>query len=92
MQTNQAFIYAVNGNIIPILPKNKTDFSLEELQGFVKGNIEVVSLKCGRYMIVNEEGKLNSFEYNEQASKLYGQEPLDFIVGDVLVTPTSFVR
>ena len=39
-------------------PSNGTDFSLEELRGFVGGHIELVRLSKSQVMVVNEEGKV----------------------------------
>ena len=41
-----------------VVPSNGTDFSLEELRGFVGGYIEIVCLSQSWIMVVNEEGKL----------------------------------
>ena len=87
-EDQQAFIYQANGEIIPIMPKNNSLFTLQELQDIVKGYIEVVYLKDGRLMIINEEGKLNDLAPNPQATKLYN---IDYIVGDVLVTPKKYI-
>lgn len=89
--TNQAFIYRTNGEILPILPKNGTDFQLKEMQEIVGGYLQVVHLKDGRVMVLNEEGKIDHLDYNEQATHLYNNQ-YDFIVGDVLVTPASFIK
>ena len=88
MQTEQAFIYKTDGEIIPILPKNKKVFSLKELQDIVGGYIEIVYLNDGRIMVVNEEGKINGLDYNLQGTLAYRK---DVIVGNVLVTPYKFI-
>lgn len=90
----QAFIYKTTGEIIPVYPKNGTDFTLEELQSFVKGSIELVSLKDGLFMIVNEEGKLFDLEENEQATDLFrlSYNTNDYICGNALVTPMSYIK
>ena len=78
-----------NGETKEVHPKNGTDYSLEELQGFVGGFIEIVRVDDDRIMVVNEEGKLNGLPINGDASKLYGRET---IVGDVLVCKREEVR
>ena len=90
----QAFIYKVSGEIIPVYPSNGTDFSLFELQEFVHGYIEVVYLNESQYMIVNEEGKLLGLDTNDEATKIYSlnRGANDFICGDVLVTPTQYIK
>ena len=87
----QAFIYQTNGEIIPVLPKNKSFFTLLELQQIVGGYIQCVYLNDGRTIVMNEEGKINNLKFNEQATKLYSN-PNDFIVGDVLITPNQFMN
>lgn len=70
-----------------IMPQNGK-FSLEELQGFVGGYIECVSLPDGKLMIMNEEGKLEGLPYNEKATGfgiLAGINYNDYVCGDVLI-------
>lgn len=76
--------------------KGGNKFSLEELQSYVDGLIEIVPLKHGNELIVNEEGKCDGLKPNYYATKLweesYGQT--DVIVGNVLfkeVRPVSSV-
>jgi hypothetical protein len=90
MQT-QAFIYTIGGEIIPILPNNNKYFELSELQSIVEGYIEIVYLKDGRLMIVNEEGKFG-FTCNQEATKLFDSDNGDYISGNVLVTPRNFIK
>ena len=91
---NQAFLYKCDGEIVPVLPKNGISFTLKELSNFVKGYVQIISLKDGRLMVLNEEGKIANFKVNNTATNL-AKEILfqdDYIVGDVLVTPFSFVN
>ena len=46
-----------NGEETNVLPKNKTDFKLVELQNYVGGLIEIVKTNDGRTMVINEKGK-----------------------------------
>lgn len=74
-------------------PSNGTDFSLEELNGFVGGYIEIVRLSKSQVMVVNEEGKLMGLEYNPCATLLVqiaGHR--DTIVGNVLVCDTNKIK
>lgn len=89
--SEQAFIYKTNGEIIPIMPKKSNEFTLEELQQIVDGHIELVYLSDGRIMIINEEGKLNGFEYNAEATKLFDSSKGDYIVGNVVVMPSKYL-
>jgi hypothetical protein len=90
----QAYFIKTDGELIPVSPKNKVDFSLEELQSFVGGLIEFIYLKDGRIMVVNEDGIRNELEVNKNASILYLQTNrwIEMIVGDVLVTPSNFIK
>ena len=90
----QAYIYKTNGEIIPVLPSNRNDFRLNELQSFVGGSIEIVYLDASTCMIVNEEGKLLDLDTNVEATKLYAlhKGPNDYISGNVLVTPLSYIK
>lgn len=74
-----------NGEETNVLPKNKMDFSLEELQKLVGGLIEIVRTKDGKPMIINEEGKINDLPVNQKATAIYPYNEYDFIVGDVLI-------
>lgn len=82
-------IYKTNGRVTEIFPKNETYYTLNELQEIVGGNIEIIHLKgiCDKFMVINEEGKLNKLPYNENATILYklSLNTDDFIVGDALV-------
>lgn len=81
-----ATLYKTDGTISTVKPNNGRDFSLEELQKFVGGYIEIVYLDDS-LMVVNEEGKLMGLELNRAATNLYrhyiGVD--DHIVGDALV-------
>jgi len=79
-----------NGEIIDYFPKNKTEFSLEELSSVVNGHIEIVATMDNKqYLILNEGGKLNDLPINHKATEIYcGNKIVDYIVGDVvLCTP-----
>jgi hypothetical protein len=74
-----------NGEETNVIPNNKTDFSLDELQNYVGGLIETVRTKDNKIMVINEEGKINDLPINQKASALYQYNEFDFIVGDVLI-------
>lgn len=83
------------GEQIEVFPENKKDFSLKELQGYVGGYIELVSLSKTRMMVLNEEGKLNNLPVNPDATKLFHKAypaAFDFIVGNVLVCDKNLVK
>ena len=81
MDTN--VIMHPDGRITPISPKNGTEYTLEELQGFVGGYIELVPMSGSRYAVVNEEGILAGLDLNPGASLLLGQG----IVGPCAIVP-----
>lgn len=89
-----AKIYKVNGEILDIEPKNGSDFSLEELQGVVRGYIEILPLNNDEIMVMNEEGKCDNLGINLMATSLMlcAGYRHDFIVGDVLVCKSDEVK
>lgn len=68
-------------------PKNGRDFSLEELQGYVEGLIDIVSLYDGRLMVVNDEGLINGLPINPLATAIFQNATgtNDYILGNVLI-------
>lgn len=90
---DEALLIKATGDVQVVDPENGTDFTLEELQGFVGGNIEIVRVPddSDRIIILNEEGKLDGLPINMKATDLY-QNPYDVIVGDVLVCRTALVK
>lgn len=59
-----------DGTSKEVQPANGRDFQLKELQDIVEGHIEIVPLKDGRIMVIDEEGKLKDYPRNAQATKL----------------------
>jgi hypothetical protein len=92
--SGQAYLYKTSGEIVPVLPVNGTSFTLGELSSFVNGYVQIVTLKDGRLMIMNEEGKIDGLEQNDTATNLAKSVLFhgDYVVGDVLVTPYAFVN
>lgn len=77
-----------------VFPKNKKRFSLEELQGFVGGLIDVHIFPDKTVIYLNDEGKLNSLPKNEIITELWKSHypikdfPLnndELVVGDILL-------
>ena len=75
-----ATLIKTDGTSREIAPKNKKAFTLDEMQAFVGGFIEIVGMGEDQVMIVNEEGLLKGLGTNTIASMFAGQH----IVGDVL--------
>lgn len=64
------------------------DASLKALRDAVEGYIETVPLGDGRYLVVNEEGKLRGLPHNIMATTLMhmaGHHPGDHIVGNAVL-------
>lgn len=90
-----AKIYKTNGEVIEVSPKNGKTFELEELQAIVEHKvdgvschyIEIINLRDGRLMVLNEEGKLIGCEMNNKATDIFVQSfgVFDIVVGNVLV-------
>lgn len=89
------YLSKVNGDIEVVCPRNGSDFSLEELQGYVDGLIEIVDLRNGMIAVVNEEGKFTK-EMNVFATFVAhtckALFPNDYIAGDVLFCPSEMVK
>ncbi len=62
-------------------------FTLKEMQGYVDGFIEMVSLGEELTLVINEDGKCKALPLNNNATKLFRlyYPGDDFIVGDALV-------
>jgi hypothetical protein len=89
-----AQIIKTSGAVIETKPKNGTDFQLDELQSIVGGYIEVVSLRDGRLIVCDEEGKLKGKERNNKATDILHSvfNNNDFMVGDVLVCNENEIK
>ena len=76
-------------------PANGTDFKLEELQGYVDGLIEIVTVTESVIMVINEEGK-DVLPVNVMATVLAKAQraifPWDYICGDVVMCPSEMVK
>ena len=74
-------------------PKNGKTFELGEMQGIVGGYIEIINLKEGRMMSVDEEGKLNNKEVNIPATNILRRDhyTIDYIVGTAIVCDADMV-
>lgn len=89
-----ATLIKANGESKEVLPKSGEYFSLEELQTFVGGYIQIIHLSDNRLMVMNEEGKFDpSLKRNHKAYELASDIlfPGDWIAGDVVVCSDSEV-
>lgn len=90
-----AEIIKTDGTCQTVQPANGTDFTLEEMQAIVGGNIELAFLNDTEIMVVNEEGKIDGLDYNHAATLEFrnnhpGSD--DYIVGNVLVCNNMQIR
>lgn len=90
---SKAILFKTDGTTMEVQPKNGNDFSLEELNDFVGGHIEIVTLR-NNFMVVNEEGKLNRLPVNHNATTMFQSEygETDYIVGNALVCAHSMIE
>lgn len=84
-------IYHVDGGVQTVMPANGVHWSLEELQKMVGGYIELCRTRDGRYMVVNENGKVVQpmLPLNYSATRLYQYGEHDPIVGPAVVVDTK---
>jgi hypothetical protein len=88
-----SILYRTNGTQEAVKPKNKKNFTLKELQGFVGGYIETFFLTKNQIMVVNEEGKLDELPLNVRATEIIRKyDSIDTIVGDALVCPSKLIK
>ena len=90
-----AKLYKTNGEIVEVEPENDSDFSLEELQSFVDGYIEIAYLDNERVIVINEEGKIKNLPYNENATAEYNKAMkcrADYIAGDALICKHNQIK
>ena len=92
MQGGYGVFIKSNGEEVHVNPSNGSNFSLDELQSYVGGYIEIISIG-NQSLILNEEGKRNDLKVNEKATTMFKNQygNVDFVVGDVLVCPSEMV-
>lgn len=96
MKKTATLIKADNTKSVEVLPKDGKTFTLKELQKFVGGYIEIVSMPSGKVLICNEESKLqNPIIANIKATAIWKKEfPIseylnnndELVAGDVIIT------
>lgn len=80
----QSVIIMADGLQKKVDPANGTDFSIDELNEFVDGYIEIVHIG-DKLLVCNEEGKLKNLQYNATATCLINAAGIkDYIVGNAL--------
>jgi len=96
--TPKARLYCPDFTIKEITPANGSYFTLEEMQGYVGGLIQIIPLDGegheDRLLVVHEEGKLIGLPYNLFATLVwqvyYGDT--DYISGNALISHPSLIR
>ena len=90
----KATLYTTDNEVTDIVPADGKQFTLEELQGFVKGYIEIAYIKDDMIFICNEEGKLDNLPENAIATAIWMNNfgPFDCIVGDVAIIHKSLMQ
>ena len=80
----------------PVEPSAEGRFTLEQLQGYVGGYIEIVHLAHGRLLIINEQGKVERLTYNWTATELAREQGAiaadDFVAGDAVIVEATEVE
>lgn len=88
-------LYLIDGTTKEVSPKNGKTYSLDELQEFVGGYIEIITKPDGsQMMVVNEEGKLEGLHYNLNATHVFlgwGYSN-DYIAGNALVCDANHIK
>lgn len=93
-------IYLAKGGKKRVEPADSKEFSLDELQEYVGGSIQMITFPSGKVLVCNENGKLENLAYNGLASEVWHQEfPIeeypennaDFVVGDCIITSPELV-
>ena len=84
-----ATLLTTTGKALPVKPRMAV-FTLDELQKFVRGYIEIVTLPGGQLMIINEYGHFDptlQLKENKKATKLYKKHFYKDVIGNPMVVP-----
>lgn len=87
-----ATFISVDGSEREVQPKNGKHFTLEELQEYAGGYIEMVRLPSGGWLVFDEDGKMKDLPRNDRATPMghaCGIADNDYIVGNVLVAKST---
>lgn len=77
-----------DGSEEQVTPRDGKAFSLDELQTFVGGAIELIVLMNGEDMYINEDGKMLDLPMNQRATlmgRAAGIADWDYILGNVII-------
>lgn len=95
MDMTKAHLVTAENMMEIISPANGTDFTLEELQKFVDGWIEIIHINKDVIMVVNEEGRYCKSPNGMATVIAIGHEIIpsgDNIYGDVVICPSPMVK
>ena len=93
MKKNAIGVLFSADNSIKALEFKSSHVTLEEMQKYVGGYIELIYLNDGMVLVVNEEGLILNLPYNERATNTALAEGKEHhIVGDVLLIGTNFIK
>lgn len=92
-ETKSAKIIYTDKEAEDYTPKNGRAFELDELQGIVDGNFEIVRLNDGRMIIVDEDGKSKNKAVNIPATNILRRDHFttDYIVGTAIVCDADMI-
>ena len=92
-ETKSAKIIYTDKEAEDYTPKNGKAFELDELQGIVDGNFEIVRLKDGRIIVIDEDGKSKDKAVNIPATNILRRDHFttDYIVGTAIVCDADMV-
>ena len=93
-ETKSAKIIYTDKGAEDYTPKNGTTFELEEMQKIVGGYIEIVRLRDGRMIIVDEDGKSKDKAVNIPATNILRRDHFttDYIVGTAIVCDADMLE
>lgn len=81
------------GTLQPIRPMNGKSYTLTEMQHYVGGYIETVSLGNDKVLIVDEEGKLQGKLPNMIATGWLQEEGIhDYVAGDAMLIDREHIK
>lgn len=84
----EAQLLKIGGERLNLGPRNGKKFELPELEEILCCFIEIVDLKNGYIMVVDEEGRLKHSKINTAATLMLGSP----VVGDVIVCQRKLVK
>ena len=93
-ETKSAKIIYTDKEAEDYTPKNGKTFELDELQGIVGGNFEIVRLRDGRIIVIDEDGKSKDKAVNIPATNILRRDhyTTDYIVGTAIVCDADMIE